>query len=581
MHKMDIKNLPTNKQAQKLLKKQLDAVAKIKEECTSLYGPDVGSNKPYVDPSTQSIMCPPYYDTMVCWQPEFPNTTSVIPCPSYIVGFIPENKATRYCTETGEWFMKEFEGKSSPYADYDSCYTNQLITVFTNFSEGSIGSWEDSYLSEKAADMISLLTMIGNAISLVALLIAFTIMFKIKKLHCARNILHMNLFASFILRAFMSILKEALFENGLGLSKDFMEHNGGTFFHVNVNDNNFECKLIVSIKQYFQTANYSWILVEGLYLNNLILRALFTDSNKNLLYYIIFGWGFPILVVVPWVTARILVEDELCWTKSDNAKVFAIINVPMFASVLINLVLFVIISVVLYKKLKSPVNEDSRRYLKWAKSTLVLVPLFGVNSGVLMLLYLCNMHIIWLICDMLSGSLQGFFVAILYCFLNGEVKSEVKPYITSLLIFLATNDITKYCFPKRETYLSSAVGRQSVCTTMSCSSLYNNGLNPHRNSRTKFDQLSKIKLSNLHGGTDCTKEVFVPNGVKHSASKNGANGHQHQGHYTPNLTFVHGRYPLCVTTNNVDLSFVNDTRQLPICEEEVSMLNDVDLSKEK
>lgn len=267
---------------------------------------------------------------------------------------------------------------------------------------------------------------------------------------------------------------------------------------ITLQKNNFECKLIVSIGQYFTAANYSWILMEGLYLNNLVLRALFTDTNRNLIYYILFGWGLPVLVVVPWVIARILVEDRFCWTTHDNPNVFAIILVPTFASCLLNLILFIIISAVLYKKLKSPVCEDSRRYLKWAKSTLVLVPLFGVNYGVLLILYFLNEKSIWMICNSIFGSFQGFFVAVLYCFLNGEVKAEIKPYISSVLIFLATNNVTKYCFPKREKYLSSAVGRQSVCTTMSCSSLYNNVVSSHRNSRTKFEQLTKPKCTGIH-----------------------------------------------------------------------------------
>lgn len=50
------------------------------------------------------------------------------------------------------------------------------------------------------------------------------------------------------------------------------------------------CRLLIAIWQYFITANYSWILMEGLYLHNLIFRALFTDSSAITLY-VLLGWG--------------------------------------------------------------------------------------------------------------------------------------------------------------------------------------------------------------------------------------------------------------------------------------------------
>jgi parathyroid hormone receptor 1 len=52
----------------------------------------------------------------------------------------------------------------------------------------------------------------------------------------------------------------------------------------------WECKLVTSLWQYFIMANYSWILMEGLYLHNLIFLALFTDSSA-ITIYIILGWG--------------------------------------------------------------------------------------------------------------------------------------------------------------------------------------------------------------------------------------------------------------------------------------------------
>lgn len=51
-----------------------------------------------------------------------------------------------------------------------------------------------------------------------------------RKLHCARNKLHMNLFASFIFRAFIKLLKDLVFVNGVGFSDTVRYKDGETFF---------------------------------------------------------------------------------------------------------------------------------------------------------------------------------------------------------------------------------------------------------------------------------------------------------------------------------------------------------------
>lgn len=553
-----------NQHVQDVIDQQNLQIKLIEKNCINQYGQNLKSNTPIFNKTLNSIMCPPFFDNIYCWPPQLPNTTTYIPCPSYVVGFKQDHEAKRECMENGKWFTLN----GSTFTNYLNCAEVGTTTIYLNTSIDK----NETEISQTSLNIIKILSETGYAISLVSLIIAFTIMFKIKRLHCARNILHMNLFASFILRSFMHILKDALFEDGLGLEKDILTNDdGGRYFHVDFKVNNFECKLIISLVQYFTAANYSWILMEGLYLINLILRALFTDSNKNLAYYISFGWGLPLLVVIPWVITRIMEEDTYCWTTNKNPKVFSIIFVPTLASVLLNFILFIIISNVLYKKLKSPVNEESKRYLKWAKSTLVLMPLFGVNYTVFLIFYLIDEKLIWMICDSLFGSFQGFFVAILYCFSNGEVKAEIKPHIKNLLIFLATNNFTKYCFPGREKYLSSAVGRQSVCTTMSCSSLYNNGVS-RRNSKTKCDQLSKFKLTNLH--SESCKDTLKNGKGRHSVPKTG-----HNGHYTYNVTLANGKYPISITTN-LDVSITNEIKpnpiseNLPKCEEEVRMLQD-------
>lgn len=55
-----------------------------------------------------------------------------------------------------------------------------------------------------------------------------------RKLHCPRNTLHMHLFVSFILRAFMTLLKNWLFVHGVGLPSDVLGEEELEYFVINL-----------------------------------------------------------------------------------------------------------------------------------------------------------------------------------------------------------------------------------------------------------------------------------------------------------------------------------------------------------
>ncbi|XP_034942971.1 parathyroid hormone/parathyroid hormone-related peptide receptor-like [Chelonus insularis] len=369
--------------------------------------------------------CPEIWDSILCWPSTAPGELAALPCPHYIAGFDLQANATRQCNSNGQWYWSM--ETNSTWSNYTGCYSAKFVTVLMDMPELQSGNVT---LIKKYLPVVKLISTVGYAVSLSTLIVAFCILIAIKKLRCPRNMLHMHLFVSFMLRAFMALLKEILFISGIGLSSDVIIKNGESYWFDDSLESNWHCKAFTSIWQYFILANYSWILMEGLYLHNLIFFALFTDSNSSIGGYVILGWGLPAIFVLPWIFMRVSLEDTFCWTTNENSYVFLAIRIPIILSVLINFVLFVNIVRVLFSKLKSSVSEETHRYKRWIRSTLVLVPLFGVHYTVFLGLSYSigideRVELIWLTGDQLFASFQGFFVAVLYCFLNGEVRTEV------------------------------------------------------------------------------------------------------------------------------------------------------------
>ncbi|KAL1116900.1 hypothetical protein AAG570_005369 [Ranatra chinensis] len=190
-----------------------------------------------------------------------------------------------------------------------------------------------------------------------------------RRLRCPRNVLHMHLFLSFILRAILTLLKDSLFARGAGLASDFQ--------------NNWGCKIIISLWEFSIMSNYSWILIEGL----------------------------PLLNVIPWVVVRAELDDTLCWTTYNNRLYSLIMEIPVVIFMGVNFILFLNIVRVLRLKLTASISEENRRYRKWAKSTLVLVPLFGVHSVLFIWMSylgdtLGSLEIVWLYIDQLFNCCQ-------------------------------------------------------------------------------------------------------------------------------------------------------------------------------
>ncbi|KPP72755.1 pituitary adenylate cyclase-activating polypeptide type I receptor-like [Scleropages formosus] len=255
---------------------------------------------------------------------------------------------------------------------------------------------------------------VGYATSLVSLITAiFVLTVFSRKFRCTRNYIHMNLFASFILRASSVFIKDVVLFEDETLDHCFMSTTA--------------CKAVVVFFQFSILANYFWLLVEGMYLQTL-LALTFVSQKKYFWWYILIGWGVPAVFLTIWVLTRNFYDNRGCWDDTDYAVFWWIIKGPITASLLINFVIFINVIRILVQKLKSPGvgGNDSSHFMRLAKSTLFLIPLFGMHYILFAFLPESMGEDARLYIELGLGSFQGFGVALLYCFLNGEVQAELK-----------------------------------------------------------------------------------------------------------------------------------------------------------
>uniref|UniRef100_A0A7N9AK77 Parathyroid hormone/parathyroid hormone-related peptide receptor n=1 Tax=Mastacembelus armatus TaxID=205130 RepID=A0A7N9AK77_9TELE len=344
--------------------------------------------------------CLPEWDGIICWPRSKAGQLVSVLCPEYIYDFNHKGRAYRQCDASGNW--EQVPSINRTWANYTEC------TTYLTSNHRS---------QEEVFERLHLMYTVGYSISLASLLVALSILCYFKRLHCTRNYIHIHLFTSFICRAVSIFVKDAVLYS-IVIS----------FLCFNITAG---CKLAVTLFLYFLATNHYWILVEGLYLHSLIFMAFLSD--KNYLWALtITGWGVPVVFVSIWVSARASLADTQCWDISaGNLK--WIYQVPILAAIVVNFLLFVNIIRVLASKLwetNTGKLDPRQQYRKLLKSTLVLMPLFGVHYMVFMalpytevtgLLWQVQMHY-----EMFFNSSQGFFVAFIYCFCNGEVQAELK-----------------------------------------------------------------------------------------------------------------------------------------------------------
>lgn len=282
-------------------------------------------------------------------------------------------------------------------------HSNQTHTMcacdhLTNFAI-LMGSSKRS-MSNANQFALSVITYVGCSLSLFGAIGAIASFVLFTRLSSDRHIIHGNLLISIA-------ISQTIFLAGIERTQ-----------------NKIQCKLTAIMLHYFYLASFGWMLCEGLHLYTMVVKVF--NLSSRIYHYIVLAWGVPALIV--FISAASRYSDygtsTSCWISAERNTLLAFI-IPVAATILVNMV---ILAMVLHEICglqtsgRTCMGDIVRSTLK---SLAVLFPLLGV-TWVFGLLVFATHSIVFQYLFALFNTMQGFFIFLLHCLFNSEIRKNFK-----------------------------------------------------------------------------------------------------------------------------------------------------------
>ncbi|MGH0149860.1 UNVERIFIED_CONTAM: hypothetical protein FKN15_047844 [Acipenser sinensis] len=204
----------------------------------------------------------------------------------------------RICTDNGTWLT--VENSTDIWRDHSEC--SELNHHFKQ--------QEDKHA---LLSVLQLIYTIGYSLSLFSLLLAVLILLLLRKLHCTRNYIHINLFASFMFRAASVLVKDIILH--ITYAKRPTDETGWIFYFNSEEDKH----ALLSVLQLIYTIGYSLSLF-SLLLAVLVLLLLRLARATLIL--------IPLLGINGFVFAFIV--DEQVEGQSRDIRLFSELTINSF-----------------------------------------------------------------------------------------------------------------------------------------------------------------------------------------------------------------------------------------------------------
>ncbi|CAH1271837.1 ADGRD1 [Branchiostoma lanceolatum] len=250
---------------------------------------------------------------------------------------------------------------------------------------------------------LQVITYVGCGLSIICLFVTIIVFLGLSSIQAEKTHAHVNLCVCLL-------LAQTLFLIGSGWTP-------GTVV----------CKVFAVLLHYIYLAAFTWMLVEGIHLYNVIIRVF---AHVRLLYYYLIGWGLPLLVCVVSVSIahRGYGEKDNCWLTTSGGVIWAFVA-PALIIIIVNVVILILVTreVVKLNNISFRVKPEKERssFKSSVRAVAVLLPILGI-SWIFGVLAVNEAAVVFQYIFALTNSSQGLFIFLFHCALNSEVRQAFK-----------------------------------------------------------------------------------------------------------------------------------------------------------
>ncbi|XP_066942169.1 PDF receptor-like [Macrobrachium rosenbergii] len=364
----------------------------------------------------QEGWCNATWDKILCWPPTAPAMVSRLPCPP-LKGVDPSQIAERKCTIGGHWEGRNLEESlQGGWTNYTPCLIPEIRILMDKLYAKSK---EDAQLKLHVAEVSRVIETVGLSLSLASVTASLAIFCYFRSLRNNRTRMHFNLFVAMVIQLMVRL---TLYIDQY-ITRQTQERKHG------IDNTPVLCEGFYVLMEYARTAMFLWMFIEGHYLNSMLTNAVFTDRPNHKMYNLI-GWGLPIVMTAVWAAVTAVKHTgSQCWWGYNLTPYFWILEGPRLTVIITNFLFLLNILRVLITKLQARAFRQRQQVKKAVRAAIVLLPLLGITNSLQMVHSPLEGNIVefaaWSFVTTFLTSFQGFFIALLYCFLNNEVRSTI------------------------------------------------------------------------------------------------------------------------------------------------------------